>query len=306
LSEARLRLDAASQRITSETPQEDVVRIWEGLGRVWGFSDPARAFEAYSRALPIRRAQGDETLLALLLVMMGRIAQVIAGRADESNALIDEAEPLIMRSDLARLKGQLFRGKANAAANVGDFSRSIASMCRACDAFRDAGADAADTAETSLAYMMWASGDIEGAIALCHRVIERIRREQFPNGPNLGFALGNLAGLLTERGDVEAAQVIFSQAVPLLCDPWQLWVIFDHVALCRAKAARYEDAALSMGFAEAAYISHRASRQINESRAHEATRTILRARLDPREMELLMSAGARLDERAAAQLAASF
>jgi predicted ATPase/class 3 adenylate cyclase len=305
LSEARLRLEAAAARIADSTPPEDAARIWDALGGAWGFAHPVRAFDAYGRAAALLRRGGDPVRLGSALVMMGRLAQVIADHADRSQGLLEEAGALIARSDVPRLRGQLSRGRANAAANAGDYRTAVALMREALKAFVDAGSDMASAVETSLAYMLWASGQIEDAIAVCHGVAARIRDDRFPNAPNLGFVLGNLAGLLTERGDVAAARTCLSEAVPLLRDPWQLWVILDHVALLHAKTGLYEASAQATGAANAAYAARRALRQVNERRAHEAAETVLAQYLDPAGIQILLGEGVRLGENDIASLALS-
>ncbi|MBS0275092.1 MAG: tetratricopeptide repeat protein [Proteobacteria bacterium] len=304
-SEARQRLELVSQHLSADTPPLRAARIWEGLGRLYGFSQPAKAFEALSRALPLRRALDDPQALGALLVYMGRIAQVLPGRAGESEALIAESEPLIAATGTARTKGHLYRAKGNSNAARGDYAASVEMMRLSHDAFSSAEAHTtAGTVRTSLAYVLWNAGDLDAAIGTCREVLTALRNERFPNAAAIGFALGNLAGMLTERGDAAEAQALFTEAAPSLRDPWQLWVNFDHVALCKAKRGHMDAAARALGFADAEYAKHRASRQPNEQRAHDAALHLVAKHITDEMLTLRMAEGAALSVEAAVALAA--
>lgn len=304
-SEARQRLEFASQRLAPETSPLRAARVWEGLGRLYGFSQPAKAFEALSRALPLRRALDDPQALGALLVYMGRIAQVLPGRFAESEALIAEAEPLIAATGTARTKGHLYRAKGNSNATRGDYAASVEMMRLSHEAFSGAEAHTtAGTVRTSLAYVLWNAGDLDAAIATCREVVETLRNDRFPNAAAIGFALGNLAGMLTGRGDADEAQALFTEAAPALRDPWQLWVNFDHVALCKAKRGHMDAAARALGFADAEYEKHRASRQPNEQRAHDGALHLVKEHFGGEMLTLRMAEGAALSIDAAVALAA--
>lgn len=304
-SEGRQRLEFVSQHLAPDTLPLRTARVWEGLGRLYGFSQPAKAFEALSRALPLRRALDDRQALGALLVYMGRIAQVLPGRFAESEALIAESEPLIAATGTARTKGHLYRAKGNSNATRGDYAASVEMMRLSHETFSSAEAHTtAGTVRTSLAYVLWNAGDLDGAIATCREVVETMRNDRFPNAAAIGFALGNLAGMLTERGDADEAQALFAEAAPSLRDPWQLWVNFDHVALCKAKRGQMDAAARALGFADAEYRKHRASRQPNEQRAHDSAIRLVKDRMDDAMLTLRIAEGAALDADAAVALAA--
>ncbi len=297
LPEARRRFEAGLAALDDGVDPEIGARVRLGLGKAYGFSDPARAFDALAAALPYFQARGERRDLAEVLIFMGRFAQVIAAHAGESAGLIEQSAPLIESAGSQRLKGQLYRGLGNQAAAAGDFGQAVADLRRSHQAFREAGADgAAGAALTSLGYMLWASGDLDGGVEVCRRTLADARANPFPDGPVLGFILGNLAGMLTERGDLDEAADLFAEAGALLRDPWQLWVIFDHVALFHAKRGELDIAAQAVGFASARYLARGAARQPNERRAHESVLNLLGLAMAPARLERLMADGEFLSE----------
>jgi predicted ATPase/class 3 adenylate cyclase len=297
LPEARRRFDAGLAALDDRIDPEVAASVRLGLGKAYGFSDPAQAFDALAAALPWFQSRGDSRRLGEVLIFMGRFAQVIAAHASESAGLIEQSAPLIESAGSQRLKGQLYRGRGNQAAAAGEFGLAVANLRRSYQAFREAGADgAAAAALTSLGYMLWASGDLNGGIEVCRRTLAEARADPFPDGPVLGFILGNLAGMLTERGDLAEAADLFAEAGPLLRDPWQLWVIFDHVALFQAKRGELDLAALAAGFARARYLARGAARQPNEQRAHDSVLSLLGQAMPPARTERLMADGEFLSE----------
>jgi predicted ATPase len=304
ISECRSLIEAALPRLEEVESAHLNARVWQSLGRAYGFSNPAKSFECLCKALPHYR-NGDPSELGALLVYMGRIAQVIAGRLEESERFLAEGAPLAERSGLPRVQGHLYRGMSNQYANHGDFDLSVAMMKQACAAFTEGGAlVAASAARTSLGYMMWAAGDLDGALAVCSEVLASIRAFPFANDSVLGFALGNFAGILTHRGDLTRAGAALVEAIPLLVEPWQLWVIFDHVALLAARDANATLAAQALGFSEASYVEHRAMRQNNEIRARAEAHSLVEQILGVERVVVLLKEGADLFRGAAIHLAA--
>lgn len=304
LAEVRERLDQATTHTTS-VDQASAARVWLGLGLALGFSHPARACEMLEKAeLFYRSDPGSE--LAQLLVMNGRLSQVVAGREAKSRALLAEAGPLVEATGAKRLLGHLYRGLGNQLMAEGDSAQAVAMMRRSQQAFEEAGADAAAmTVSTSLGYVLWASGDLDAAIAQCRDVLGRLRAEPFIDPTVLGFVLGNLAGMLTERGDLEEAASVFVEAAPLLRDPWQIWVIFDHVARFHAAAGALENAARASGFTNLSYREHATARQPNEARAHAFVSEMLNGELPPERLAQLEAEGASMSRDQAIELAVS-
>jgi len=151
--------------------------------------------------------------------------------------------------------------------------------------------------------MLWASGEIDGAIDLC---LEGV-------GGNPGSALSRrtrarLHSRQSRRdahraGQSSTAATSSPKPVPLLLDPWQLWVIFDHVALLRAREGQHELAARAAGFTNASYQAHGATRQVNEQRAHDTLLTILRHEIGCERLGQLIEEGSFFTEEVAATIA---
>lgn len=302
LPEARQRLEIAARQAPEIEPGV-AARIWLGLGLAIGFSDPARACEMLDRAEPHYRLAGGPEL-AQLLIMKGRLSQVVAGREAESRTLIAEARPLIEQGGWDRLAGHLYRGLGNQCMADGKPGEGVEMMRRAESSFAAAGAEgAASTVRTSLGYLLWAAGDLDGAIAQCREVLLELREGRFVDDAVLGFVLGNLGGMLTEGGDRGEASATFAEAAPLLRDPWQLWVIFDHIALLHAKAGDLAGAARALGFADRCYRDHAAARQPNEARARESLRQLLGQGLTDDAIAAYQAQGAELSSDQAVAMA---
>ncbi len=304
LAEARERLDLAASH-TADADSATAARVCFSLGLALGFSHPARACEMLEKAEPFYRSRVG-TELAQLLVMDGRLSQVVAGREARSRTLLEEARPLVESSGVKRLLGHFYRGMGNQLMADGDTAEAVAMMRRSQQAFEDAGADgAATTVSTSLGYVLWASGDLDAAIGQCREVLASLRAQPFIDSTVLGFVLGNLGGMLTERGDLEDAASSFSEAAPLLRDPWQIWVVFDHVARFYAAAGLLEDAARASGFTDRSYREHAAARQPNEARVHRSVAELLDAAFAPETIARFKAEGAGMSTDDAVALAAA-
>lgn len=291
LPEARGWLETAVEHAGTADPAA-TARVLLSFGLTLGFSDPARACAVLERA-ESHYSTTPGPQLAQLLVMKGRLAQVVAGRETESRRLLAEARPMIERGGWKRLKGHLYRGLGNEEMTDGRIDQAVGMMRRSETAFVDAGAEgAASTVRTSLGYLLWAGGRLEEAIEQCRAVLDDLRNQAFIDDTVLGFVLGNLAGMLTERGALEEAAPLVVEAAPLLFDPWQIWVIFDHVALFHAKSGALDTAARAIGFTDRAYDEHVTARQPNEARARQSTVEII-DRAQPAERRAALEAEGR-------------
>lgn len=303
LPEARESLDTALGHVADADPAS-VARAWLGLGLAIGFSHPAKACEMLEKAEDHYRSSPGSGL-AQLLVMKARLSQVVAGREPASRALLAEVAPMIQVDGPPRLLGHLYRGLGNQRMAQGKAEEGVSMMRLAQRAFTEAGAEAAaSTVSTSIGYFLWAAGRIDEAIEQCRIVLGELRQAAFIDETVLGFVLGNLAGMLVERGELVDAASALSEATPLLRDPWQIWVVFDHVALLLAKAGSPELAARALGFVDGAYQDHAATRQPNEARARAGLAAILDAVLDPMAAASLIRDGAAMSRDQALTMAA--
>ena len=130
-----------------------------------------------------------------------------------------------------------------------------------------------------------------------------MRGTSYVRRAGLGFALGNLAGVLTERGRLSQAREATAEALPLLAEAGNVWVFMDHFALRIAIAGNELGAARLAGFADTAYTAKHAARPPNEARARERLQSLLEASFDRSELDRLLEEGARITEYEACQLA---
>ena len=121
---------------------------------------------------------------------------------------------------------------------------------------------------------------------------------------SLGFAFGNLAGVLTERGDLGAALAAAREALRPLSDNGYAWHFMDHFALRTGLAGHVEDAARLAGFADASFARHQATREPNEARARMRLHRLLEERLSTHTLVRLLAEGADAGEPEACRLAA--
>jgi hypothetical protein len=115
--------------------------------------------------------------------------------------------------------------------------------------------------------------------------------------------LCNLAGVLTEMGDLKEALEAIREGLPPLRQSGFAWLSMDHFALRAALAGRIADAARLSAYTDAAYAKRRAPREANEARAFEHVQRLCARELPAAEREELRRQGAELDEEAACRLA---
>ncbi|HZI83494.1 MAG TPA: hypothetical protein VFF44_06240, partial [Casimicrobiaceae bacterium] len=146
-------------------------------------------------------------------------------------------------------------------------------------------------------------GDLDAALVATREQIVLLRRSPVSTRRLLGYALLNLAGILTERGDLGDALGAAKEGLPLVKEDGSAWIFGDHVALRTALAGRLRDAARIAGYADAAWAAKKATRQPNEGRARDRLHAVLREKLLPDELDRLLAEGARLSEDDACRLA---
>jgi hypothetical protein len=119
----------------------------------------------------------------------------------------------------------------------------------------------------------------------------------------LGIYLGNLAGVLTERADLDEALAAAREGLPLLKLGGYVWIFVDHVALRAAMAGKVANAARLAGFTDSIFAAKETSRQPNEARARKRLQALLREKLAPDELERLLAEGAKMSEDEACRIA---
>ena len=142
--------------------------------------------------------------------------------------------------------------------------------------------------------MTWALGDLDAALA----AFARDRRADAPVAAAPGrtssaSALTNLAGVRTERGELDEALAAAREGLPLLHDAGMAWSVLDHLALRAALAGKVANAARIAGFADSICAAKESPRQPNEARARTRLQALLREKLATDELERLLAEGAR-------------
>jgi hypothetical protein len=108
----------------------------------------------------------------------------------------------------------------------------------------------------------------------------------------LGLCLSNLAGVCTERGELEDALTAAREGLPMLVEGGFAWSHLDHLALRAALAGKFADAARIAGFSDSAFASRKAPRQPNEARSRDRLQGVLEEKLSADELAKLSAEGA--------------
>jgi tetratricopeptide (TPR) repeat protein len=175
---------------------------------------------------------------------------------------------------------------------------------RALTLFRKAGNEVSVLESVSnLADISWSLGELDAAEASLREYIA-MRGSPYVRRSRLGFALANLAGVLTQRDDLDGALRAAREALPLLADAAEAWCFMDHFALRAALAGKLDDAAIIAGYADAIHALKEAQRDPNEARARERLHALLRDRIFVQKLESLLERGAGMSEAEVCQLIA--
>jgi predicted ATPase/DNA-binding winged helix-turn-helix (wHTH) protein len=303
LGEGRQWLEFALSRVESHTPEPDQARLWLSLGILLEVPAPAQSLVNLERASALHRRLGDTVALAYALLLIARHL-AYKGRFDESLSCLAQASPLTESSGLPKLRGFSFSASGWLKTMTGDLAGARMDIEKALSLYADSGTESA-APTTLLGDLTWAMGDLDAAAAAFRDVVAMMRGPAITRKAALGYALSNLAGVLTEHGDLDEALAAQREGLPLLADGGGLaWRFMDHVALRSALAGRFAEAARLAGFGDAARTANEEIlREPNEARAHERLHALLRARLAPGELERLLAEGARLTEDEACRLA---
>ncbi|HSN19792.1 MAG TPA: winged helix-turn-helix domain-containing protein [Usitatibacter sp.] len=300
--EGRERTQAALVHLGPGIPESHRARLWTSLGILLDGA-PDKALVAFEQAVALYRALGDAPgwsdamrRCARVLTLMGRIA--------EAGALLEEVFPVVSGLRIPKSVAFYHSDTAFLRMQAGDPSGAREHYETALRLFREAGAEySAFATLASLPDVAWASGDLEAAARGFREVIATMRASPLSRKSSLGFALGNLAGVLTERGELEEALAAAREALPALAAAGNAWVFMDHFALRAGLGGRLEDAARLLGHVDATFASKAATPQPNEARARARLRKLLEEELPAEVLSARLREGAALDEAEAFGLA---
>ena len=300
--EGRQRLEAAVTRIGPSTSQFDEARLWLWSGLSAISASPGRAIAALERAVSLYRRLDHALELGLADAWLGA-ALAIAGQFDQARAALAEAFPRIENCGIPKVVA-FYHGSVGVLEILsGNPASARTHFERALLLFREAGSDinALDSIN-NLASVSWALGDLAAAEKSLREYIA-MRGKPYVRRSGLGSALGNLAGVLTERGQLAEALEAAREALPLLSDGGDAWSLMDHLALRVALTGRHKDAALLAGYTDRAHAARQAIRPPNEARACDRLRAFLRETFVSEELERLLAEGAKMSDDEAGRLA---
>ncbi|HVJ54570.1 MAG TPA: winged helix-turn-helix domain-containing protein [Aliidongia sp.] len=296
--EGRRWAETAASSLTDATSDEVAAYVWMAVGYLM----PQRSFErsvfALRRAADLFGILNDTVERGTTLAMTGQLL-ALSGDAAAAKAALTEARLLLERGASKRSLGLCAMGFGVLHTEAGsrpearrEFDRAR-TLFQAVDSTRTALA-----ASCNLAEAIWVEGDLEAAIATVKDALELARRARIPRF--VGHASGCLAGMLTERGELDEALIAARTAMPLCRENEHVLWLFPHLALRAAKAGRPEEAARLWGYFER--VNHGAL-SVSEGRALDALRAVLHDRLPPGRAEELREAGRYLSEDQAVDLA---
>jgi predicted ATPase/DNA-binding winged helix-turn-helix (wHTH) protein len=297
------RLEAAATRLGPKGAESDEARLWLWLGSLLEPSAPARTLACFEKAMRLYRKLDNALGLSHTRVWLARVLATL-GRFEASRKVLAEVFPDLKRLRLPKLFGIHSHNAGFLAIMTGDAAAARAHYENGVAFFREAGNEFGVLACTSgVANVCWAAGDLDAAEIAFRAVIALWRKWQSGKKNALGMALANLAGVLTERGQIAEALVVAREGLPMLSDVGSAWLFIDHLALRAALAGKWARAAELAGHANAMLTVKASEREPNEARAHTRLHALLRERLDAVELEHLLAKGAKMTEVEACRMA---
>jgi tetratricopeptide (TPR) repeat protein len=215
--EGRQRLEAAVTRIGPNTSEFDEARLWLWSGLSAVSASPGRAIAAFERAIRLYRKLDHPLELGLADAWLAA-ALAIAGQFDQARAALAEAFQSIENCGIPKVLAFYHGSVAVLEMLSGNPASARTHFERALSLFREAGSDnnALDSI-INLASVSWALGDLAAAEKSLREYIA-MRGKPYVRRTGLGGALGNLAGVLAERGQLAEALGAAREALPLLAD----------------------------------------------------------------------------------------
>jgi predicted ATPase/DNA-binding winged helix-turn-helix (wHTH) protein len=300
--EGAQQLEAAAACVEARGSAPDQARLWLWLGVLLD-PVPTRSRPAFERAAELYRRLRDASGLGHSLVRLGRVLAFM-GKLEQSEAALTEAYSLLERTGPRRLLNHYFFNFAFLKTFTGDLASARRYYEQSLELDREAGDESAVlVAIGNLANVSWALDDLGAAVAAFREQVALLSKSPISTRRWLGTALTNLAGVLTEQGELDGALAAAREGLPLLREDGSAWIFFDHVALRAALAGKVRDAARLAGYANHIWAAKEAERQPNEGRARKRLQVVLGENLAPDQLESLLAEGAKLSEDEACRLA---
>ena len=302
-SEGLQRLETAVGPFDSETPEKSQARLWLWVGVLRRFTDPVQSIRALRRSVALYKKIGDSFGLGYSLMRLGDgLARM--GRLKPAQQALDAAMPLLQRVGVPRALGPYFHVSGFVKKLAGDLPSARSYYERALSLYRAAGAErAALEMSGNLADTNWALGELDAALAGFRETIGLMRTSNRATKGSLGVNLTNLAGVLTERGELNEALTVAREGLRLRKETGYVWGALDHLALRAALVGKVADAARVAGYADSTFAAKKTLRQANEARARARLNLVLQEQLDADELMRLIAEGGKMTEDEACRLA---
>jgi len=296
LAEGQRRVEAAVAQDGEDLPLRTRARLWLAASNMRNLEMPSHAIEAAERSAELYRRLGDPLGHAFATLRSGRL-HLFTGEFDVATRHFAEALPALTQCGIPRARAFYLREVASLKMLTGDTAGARADFEEALAIFRDTGAESAAVAMLlNLADVTWSLGDLEVAL---HRHLEAaalLRKTPHFARDMLGHCLANLAGVYTERGELDLALAAAREGLPLCREGGTAWNKIDHLALRAALTGNDAKAALLAGYQDAAFQTRGSKRQPNEVRARARVQALLSDRLASDEFERLRAQGAALSD----------
>jgi tetratricopeptide (TPR) repeat protein len=301
--EGQQRLEAAVARIGPQTPETDQARLWRFLGEMRALEMPAASVAAYERAVDLYRRAGDGSVPGILLVWLGdELGRM--GRVQQAASVLAEAFPLLQRAAIPKALAQYFLVLGVVKNMTGDKRAARIDYEKGLSLARSVGAGRSIPGGLMfLADLAWETGDLDTASAGFREVVALMRKMPLPSKGMIGLCLTNLAGIHTERMELDKALAAAREGLPLRKEQGYAWGALDHLALRAALAGKFANAACLAGYADATRAVKGAPREPNEARARDRVQALLREKLASGELECLLCEGANMSEDDACAMA---
>jgi len=263
------------------------------------------ALEVAGQAVGFARECEERVVLARALTHYAERA-VRAGRLDEAEVALAQAETMPEASASVRMRLALLGARAFVSQDRGDFETAVRTLEQLRREQRRLGNPVNEVSTAiNLSELEHSRGETQRAIAIVHETLPMARAGADKN--RLIVLLQNFAGYLSAAGDHTGAVAAALEAIAIHAsrDPGHafLAVSLEHVALVFALRGDLERAAIFEGYACASFARHGYEREFTETTTHDRLTALLRAGLAPEHFQRLKAEGAALSPEAAISLA---
>jgi len=295
-AEGQQRVETALAQDGEDLPLRARARLWLVASNMRNLDMPSRAIDAAERSAELYRRLDDPLGLALARLRIGRL-HLFTGDFDVATRQFAEALPGLTQSGIPRVRAFYLREVASLKMLTGDPAGARADFEESLAIFRDTGAESSAVAILlNLADVTWSLGDLDAALQRHLEAAALVRKSPQLARDMLGHCLANVAGVYTERGELDLALAAAREGLPLCREGGTAWNKIDSLALRAALTGDNARAALLAGYEDAAFETRGSKRQPNEARARERVQVLLNARLAPDELERLLAQGATLSD----------